>query len=235
LRRHADGRSIGLAVALTLGTFACYLGYSTFDAWWYLRFMLPAMGALAVLIAAGVVAIARSVPAPWGRIAAAVCLSLLLTSALSFARLTGIFGPMQAFERRYIDIGEFVGRMLPANALVFAMQHSGSIRFYGGRMTIRYDFLDTEWAQRAPAELERLGYHPYMVIDDWEIGLVRKEFGFPAGQRLPWQVLADMRKLGGVTVFDLATHPGDVTPTALEPGGSRWCAPRAVLALTDRK
>jgi hypothetical protein len=43
---------------------------------------------------------------------------------------------------------------------------------------------------------------------------------------LPWPVIARMREFGGVTVFDMATHPDVASPVALEPGGSRLCDAR---------
>jgi hypothetical protein len=33
-----------------------------------------------------------------------------------------------------------------------------------------------------------------------------------------------MRESGGLTVFDLATTPGSITPAALVPGNSRRCS-----------
>ena len=224
MRRYAEPTSIRLAVVMVAVTLLCYVGYAPFDAWWYLRFMLPAMGAVAVLIGAGIVAIARQIPQPWGRVAAGCVLWLTVLSALRFAVGVGVFGGSKAGELRYVDIGRFVGRTLPDNALIFTMQHSGNIRFYGGRLTIRYDFLDKDWASRATAELERLGYHPYMVIDDWEAPYVRNQFGFAPDSPLPWQVFARMRELGGLTVFDMATRAHSLTPTSLEPEGRAHCA-----------
>ena len=40
-------------------------------------------------------------------------------------------------EHKYAGVGEFVARRLPANAVVLAMQHSGTISYCGGRHTPR--------------------------------------------------------------------------------------------------
>src|SRR6185503_3124035 len=123
-----------IAVLMILVTLACYLAYLRFDVWWFLRFLLPAAGAAATLIAVGAITLARVVPRPWGLFAAIATLAMLAVSTVPFAAREGVFGGIQALERRYVDAGEFVARRLPGNAVVFAAQHSGSVRFYGGRM-----------------------------------------------------------------------------------------------------
>ncbi len=223
---HVERRARRLVVLLIFTTLCCYLPYAQFDAWWYLRFLLPAFGALAVLIAAGLIAIARTAMQPFGRIASAAVLWLLLVSMLSFANGKGVFGLLRAGERRYIDVSQFVARALPDNAALFSMQYSGPLRFYSGRLTLRYDRVKKEWAKDVPALVERAGYHPYMVIDEWETPYVRPQFGLPDDSVLPWPVIARMREFGGVTVFDMATHPNVASPVALVPGGTRLCEAR---------
>jgi hypothetical protein len=218
-----------LCVALVLGTFACYVSYGQFEVWWYLRFLLPAAGAFAVLVGAGLGSLAQSLPRPFGTIGAGIALWLLCASTLRFASGAGVFGGIRESERRYVAIGEFAAHDLPENAVMFAMQHAGSLRFYSGRMTLRYDLMRPEWARDLPAAVERAGYHPYLVIDDWEAPYVRPPFGLPPDSPLPWPVRARMRELGGLTVFDLATRPDGAGPTALEPGTSHWCDARHPL------
>jgi len=222
--RGLNRTAIGMCALMTLIAVGSYLGYFQFDVWWYLRFFLPAGGAFAVLVASGFVALARLPPAPIGRVAAAVAFALFLAARISFAEDNGSFGSMREGERRYIDVGEFVERHLPENAALFSMQHSGSLRFYSGRLTLRYDWLRKEWARDVPAAVEHAGYHPFLVIDDWETTGVRQHWGLPEGQPLPWPMRARMRELGGVTVFDLATSPEPVSPIALEPGTAHWCS-----------
>jgi Dolichyl-phosphate-mannose-protein mannosyltransferase len=224
LTRQADRAVIRICALMCLATFVCYVSYSQFDVWWYLRFLLPAGGAFAVLIATGFTSVARAFPRPYGQAAAAAALVVSLAARISFAEDKGSFGSMRAGERRYIDIGEFVEANLPGNAALFSMQHSGSLRFYSGRLTLRYDWVQKEWARDVPGAVERAGYHPYLAIDDWEAADVRKQWGLPENQPLPWPVRAHMRELGGVTLFDLATNPGSVSPVALEPGSKHWCS-----------
>ena len=227
--RPFNRQAILLCVLTMAGTFACYVSYAQFEVWWYLRFLLPAAGAFAVLIAGGLASMSQVLPRPFGVIAAGVALWMMCASTLTFASGAGVFGRMREGERRYIDIGEFVARELPENAALLSMQHSGSLRFYSGRMTLRYDWVKKEWAKDVPAAVERAGYHPYLMIDDFETAQVREQFGIPAGAPLPWPVRVGMRELGGLSVYDLGTTPDGIAPVALVPGGAHWCEARHPL------
>ncbi len=141
-----------------------------------------------------------------------------------------MFGPFQRSEHRYADFGNFIVAQLPPDAIFFAMQHGGSIRYYAGRHTLRYDLLDSGTAPRAITAVEELGLHPYLAIEDGELDLVRKSFGLPAGAPLPWPHIARMHALGGLSIYDLATHPSKVGPIPIEPGQAPpYSAPRPVV------
>jgi len=204
-------------------TLAAYLAYGSFEVWWYLRFLLPAAGAAATLIAIGVMTLARVVPRPWGGLVACLTFGALLTTTLGFAWQEGVFGGLREGERRYIEIGEFVSRTLPAEAALLSVQHSGSLRFYGGRLTLRFDWIEKDGLSRALAEIERIGLHPYLVIDDFELPQFQSQFGLPV-KTLPFPVVARERERGGTTVFDLGSHVVVGPPIALEPGSAARCA-----------
>jgi len=80
--RDANKRAIAMSALMVAGTVAAYLAYAPFDAWWYLRFLLPAGGAAAALIAVGIITLARAVPAPWGRGAACAAVAALVTTTM---------------------------------------------------------------------------------------------------------------------------------------------------------
>jgi hypothetical protein len=61
------------------------------------------------------------------------------------------------------------------------MQHSGSLRHYGGRLTVRYDNFDPAWLDRGAAWLAERGIGTYALLEDWEIAPFQSRF---AGQRL---------------------------------------------------
>jgi hypothetical protein len=224
--RHRRAGPVVFCAAMAAVTFACYVSYLQFDVWWYLRFLLPAAGALAVLAATGVTIVGRAVPQPFGRIAAVILLGVALSTRLSFAGDKYVFGVLRASERRYIDVSEFIDENLPRNSALFSSQHSGSLRFYTGRLTLRYDWVDPAWADQVVPAVERAGYHPYMVIDDSERTHARLQFGIDPDAPWPWPVRARMRELGGLTIFDMASTPDSINPVALEPGSKHLCAPR---------
>ena len=219
------------AAALAVVTLICYLPYFAFEDWWYVRFLLPGLGALAALMGAGLVAIARRIRAPWGHLAAVLCLAYIGWHTYEYSKTADVFGGLAA-ERRYVAAGQYV-RTLPADAVLFSMQHSGSVRYYGGRYSLRYDFLDREWAGRAIAEVEGIGLHPYLLIDDWEAPSVRQHFGLPDGP-LPWPLSARLRESGGVSVYDMATTPVAASPVAIEAATRPSCAPPMPIVLEPR-
>ena len=154
---------------------------------------------------------------------------LLLVFAMRFNQRHGMFGPLKDGERRYADVGVYLHDALPPNAVVLTVQQSGSVRYYGGRMTIRWDLIDRDWTARAPAELERLGLHPYMVIEDWELPQMREWFRLAPDTPAPWPLVARMREPVGVSVLDLSSLPAQVAPAALTPGRAPRCsAPQSI-------
>lgn len=215
-RRGLDPRTLAASAALFVATLACYVGYAQFEEWWYLRFLLPAFGGLAVLVAAGLISAVRAIPKPFGALGAALVLCMFAASTLSFAARAGVFGRVQDSERRYATTGSFAAT-LPDNAALIAVQHSGSLKFHTGRLTVRFDVLEYPRSPELVAALERAGHHPFLIVDDAELPDVRRRFGVPADEPLPWPIRARMRELGGVTVYDLGSTTLAGGPVALEP------------------
>ena len=222
--RDVDGPAVRLCAALFAGTLVSYLVYAPFEEWWYLRFLLPAIPAVLVLMSTGMMVLARRLPRTRGRVAATGITLLLTVYTIRVSQAHGIFGPLQAGERRYADIGAYIQQTLPRNAVIFSVQQSGSVRYYSGRMTIRWDLIDRDWTTRAAADVERLGLHPYMVIEDWEMPQMRTWFGLAPDASAPWPLVARLREPVGVSVLDMASRPSAGTvPTALTPGGALRC------------
>ena len=167
-----------ICYAFSVAVFAAYLPYSYFrsDEWFYTRFLLPAIPLYLVLGTCVVVDTARRIP---GR-AATQCGVLLLVSiavvlAVRSVRV-GAFA-VRAGEQKYPAVGAFVREQLPASAFVMAMQHSGSIRYYSGRHTLRWDLLDRAALERALSGLRAAGYTPFAVLDDDEAVAFKDRFG----------------------------------------------------------
>lgn len=230
-----NGAAVRLCAALFLATLCSYLVYFNFEEWWYLRFLLPAIPAVLVLLSAGLLGIGRRLARPWGHVAVTAVAILLLAHTAGFNNGHGMFGPLKEGERRYADVGAYIHQALPRNAVILSVQHSGSVRHYTGLMTIRWDLIDREWTGRAAGELERLGLHPYMVIEDWELPLLHEWFSLGPGASLPWPLVARMKEHGGVSILDLSrTAPATPVPAAIQSGAAPHCVAQPPLTIQQQ-
>ena len=143
-----------------------YLPYVFFgpDEWSYTRFLLPALPLMTVLTALVLVsAVRRFIPRAPLAVAAVVC-AIVGALSIHFAVSAGVFS-IREDEEKYPRVGGYVRDRLPATAFVMAAQHSGSVRYYSGRPTLRWDLLDAASLDRAIASLRRTGHEPYAVLD----------------------------------------------------------------------
>ncbi|MGH9140989.1 MAG: ArnT family glycosyltransferase, partial [Vicinamibacterales bacterium] len=202
-----------------------YLFYRPFDVWWYLRFLLPMWPVLMLLTAASIVSIARR----WlpGAYPAAIAAAVLLCAAhgLRTASVRSAFDLVRS-ERRYVDIARFVAGHTDPDAVMLSVQHSGSLRLYADRLTLRYDALDPLWLDRVVAYLQANGRHPYYVLDGGEVDAFRQRFG--AANRtgaLDWMPMATLG--GTISIYDAIDRRRDGTPLAIAStrGGRALCDP----------
>jgi hypothetical protein len=186
-----------LLAGVVLAVFASYLFYRPFDDWWFLRFLLPAFPAIAVLTCITLAAVANRFGPPARVLAAGLVIAV---AAFGFRQIA----PMELLaEYRYRIMGEWVRDHLPDNAIVVSSQHAGSIRHYSGRSTVRYDAIARNDFESALNEIIDAGYHPYLVVDEEEIALVRGQHGEGARGAIDWPPIAVL-PMSNVTVWDLA-------------------------------
>lgn len=97
--------------------------------------------------------------------------------------------------------------------MILSVQHSGSLRIYAGRLTLRYDALDPLWLDRAIAHLQAIGRRPYYVLDVEEVDAFRRRFG-PAHRSgtLDWPPIATLG--GTIAVYDPIERRVDSLPLA---------------------
>jgi len=184
------------AAALALAVWGAYLPYVSFkpDEWFYTRFLLPAIPIM-LLFAVGVsLWPLRTLPAAWRVPVTAGLLLALLATELQVARTRGAF-EIRLQEAKYPSAGTFVRDELPPIAFVLAAQHSGSVRYYSNRPTLRWDVLAPDRLDRVVATLRAEGFEPFVVLDAGEDEEFRRRFG-DAGQQAvrgltPLAVLGD--------------------------------------------
>jgi Dolichyl-phosphate-mannose-protein mannosyltransferase len=199
--RRSVRRSLAwIALAFAAGIWAAYLPYFAFapHEWFYTRFLLPGLPVMLLFaMAIGFWGI-RKLSAPLRTVSVLVG-SLALGAVLgSTAQARGAFS-FHVDEERYRAAGLYVRDRLPERAVVLAGQHSGSIRYYSGRQTVRWDVMNAADLDRTVSVLGERGFVPFVVVDAEEDLDFRRIFG-AAGQRAAGR-LKPLAELGRARVY----------------------------------
>ena len=196
-------RAACLLASITLVVWALYSIYTPFEAWWFLRFLLPCWPAICIGTSALTVRLSEG--SRWRQYAGAIVLIALGVYGIATAVRLDVF-PAGEGDRRYATIASFVERATEPDSVILTAQHSGAIRYYAGRLTLRFDVLDPAWLDRAVAWLGEQGRHPYILVEDWEMPEFEKRFaGNTALGRLslaPVLVYRAYRIPGTIYLFD---------------------------------
>jgi hypothetical protein len=185
----------GALARLFLGMFlvnvASYLPYVVFNDWWYLRFLLPTIPLVLILMVAGVDAMCRRIKPSSARPAVGVAAALLAWLLVGEARARSVFD-LRRLEARFERAGLFVDRRLPRNAFVITSWQSGSVRFYSGRLTLVWDALDPAWLDRAVEYSRTRGFEPFLLFEGLEEQSFRRRFAASAIGALDWPPMAEV-------------------------------------------
>jgi hypothetical protein len=93
---------------------------------------------------------------------------------------------LQALESRFVVTGRYAARALPVNAVVLAVQESGSVRYHGGRTAIAWDGIEPGGLDAAIAWLRSHGRPVFIVLEDAEEPRFRARFSSQRFGRLEW-------------------------------------------------
>lgn len=184
----ADIRDKGLLAAMSVSVIVTYLFYMNYDVWWYLRFLLPMW--MAVCIGTAYILTGRS-----GRsfnTAGKVAVFALGIYGLWFAQKEGV-PDLGRNEQRYVKIAQLVRDTTERNAVIITLQHSGSVRYYGGRTTLRYDVLHDHWLDRSISWLQSNGFHPYILLDTPEHEPFMQKFAENRSSNLDMAIVFEYR------------------------------------------
>src|SRR5262249_22806792 len=189
------------ALVFTGALYAGYVCYLVFDNWTYTRFLLPAIPWLLLLSVWAVSVVVRR----RGSAMAGVYLMIgLAFVAFSFVRtiedrylLDSRYG-----ERRSIEAGRYIAATSSPDVLVLSMQHSGSVRFYGGRETVRYDWLDPRDLDRAIVAMRQMKREPLVMLDDWEEPQFRQRSQGQKWGALDWPPRAEFLAQPSARLYD---------------------------------
>jgi hypothetical protein len=223
-----DARRGALLLAtMAAVVFAMYAFYIPFDAWWFLRLLLPAWPALCIGTAALIAGVSAAAGKRARGIQAVVLIALGVYTAVIASRLD-VF-PDNEGERRYATIAALVRQATEPSSMIFASIHTGPIRYYAGRDTMRFDLLDEAWLDRAVEWLTAHGRHPYFLIEDWERPIFERRFSaMNSLGRLDLSPVLAYRAYGisgTVYLFD----PAKPSANTLEPAPIRDPQPRCPL------
>jgi hypothetical protein len=208
-----DDRSVFVGIALfVFSVVGQYLMFEPATNGGYVRYLLPAWPLLFV----GAARIAL-VPARPGWRAALIGIAIVLLGVRSevAAHPPGAFFPSGRGDRIYSQTSVILREHAAPNSVVFAMQHSGSVRYYSGLMTVRWDWIEPDWFDRAVEWFERRGVHVYAVLDPWEVKIVRARF---AGQSRADVFASPAFTYEGdvlTHIFDISASPADRKPAVV--------------------
>jgi hypothetical protein len=203
-----------LCLALVAANVGLYLPYVVFEDWPFVRFLLPTIPLLVVLMIGVIDALLDRLDARVASVWLSVATVALVAMAVGVAEEKQVFRLAQ-LESRFARVGEAVERRLPGNALVITSWYSGSVRFYAGRKTLVWDVLDPAWLDRAIAFARAKGYEPYLLFESGEEPAFRQRFGDSATARLDWPPLLEIAPQ--VRVYEPSARErylrGDSVPT----------------------
>jgi hypothetical protein len=197
---HRRFLAISATVVVTVWCFYCF--YLVFDAWWYLRFMLPALPFIAI----GLAALASAMRRAGGyRTSTTVTIVLALIVMTQYRHVVSNGGLTSwSNERRYVSVGRLVRAHTDDNSVIFGIQHSGSLRYYEGLTTIRFDNMDADALDVAIAWLSSHGIRSYLLVEEWEDEIFRARFSRQAAIARLDTPLVVYRGAGVTTLYDLS-------------------------------
>jgi hypothetical protein len=83
---------------------------------------------------------------------------------------------IQSVEARYPLAGQWLNVNTPPQSVALANQHSGSLRWYGNRPTLRWDLLAPEALAPMVRELEAKGATVYVALEGDEVAMFDSRF-----------------------------------------------------------
>lgn len=182
---------------------AQYLLFAVFEDAHYLRFFLS--GAPFVFIAG--CALGWTILSRFSADLRAPVLSLLLLApaitAWSADRYPWTIAQAQSYYR---TAAEALHEVAPSGSVILSMQHSGSVRYYAGLPTLRFDYIQPEWLERSVAWLAERGVRAYALLEPWEVALWRERFAASSALgRLDFEPLLTVTP-GPVALYDLRSR-----------------------------
>jgi hypothetical protein len=171
-RPESRGTPLAIFAAVTLP----YLFYLPFDHWETLRFLLPGVVPLTIVVADGLIHIARLPRKPAVTAAVLIAFLAIVAGRSEMLLRASSAWDVASLEARYPLAGEWINVNTPPASVVMANQHSGSLRWYGKRDTIRWDFIAPEQLVTTVRELQAHGATVYVALEGDEVAMFDRRF-----------------------------------------------------------
>lgn len=175
------------------GVLLSYVCYLPFETWDCLRFLLPAFPALLILTAAVFMDLQSRFPKAIGAVAIVTLVGTIALTSESVSAAKGAFDGWRSLQR-FADVAAYARERLPPNAIFLTRLYSGSLRYYAGLQTMRWDVLHPDWLDRAIAYLREQGLAPVIVIEEGDEALdFRERFNRQQFGALDWAPAGEYR------------------------------------------
>ncbi len=166
----------GKPAAIFAAVILPYLFYLPFDHWETLRFLLPGIVPLTVVAADGLMHIARMPRKPVLTAAVVIAFLAIVAGRSETLLRTSSVWDVASMEARYPLAGEWINVNTPQASVVMANQHSGSLRWYGKRQTIRWDFIAPDQLVTTVRDLQSHGATVYVALEGDEVAMFDQRF-----------------------------------------------------------
>jgi hypothetical protein len=124
----------------------------------------------------GVAAVAGALDRLGARVARVAAFGLIVGLALHgihAAQHLDVFR-VAAVEGKYRQAARMITERTPTGSVILSKQHSGSLRYYAGRLTARWDMIEPGWMGRVVEWLAAHGHRPYFLLEEDEVDLLRR-------------------------------------------------------------
>ena len=153
---------------LALGVLPYLFKLAYFDDWDLVRYVLPVLVPCLIVACLGVGdVLQRWLTRNWSVAAIVSCAALAAVGSYTFVANRATFH-LVFQESRYSLVAEWVSTHTPPTAVVLAEGHSGSLRFYAARTTLRTDVLPAGSLAATVNSLRRNGHEVFAVVDGEE-------------------------------------------------------------------
>ncbi|MBK9241128.1 MAG: hypothetical protein IPL75_12870 [Acidobacteria bacterium] len=223
LRKSHGLMQASVLVCVAACMLATHLPHQVFIDWWYLRFLLPAWPALAI----GTAWLATNTTGrAYGR---AGILALVLCGGWGLYYAYGHDSFRVGWgELRYVSAAHAVRAMTRPGSVILSSQHSGSVTYYGGRRSLRYDWIEPHRLDDVVRWLNDRNHDVYILLEEWEVERFRARFkNTPLGGLADASLVFHQKVSTPVFLYDTRPRAGNQVYTidTFMSSAVRCCAP----------